>query len=439
MAESKKPPQSLFSRSAELLGMAAKIGSREIGRRVMDKIDENPKLAQLKTQMDQAKVLVDSLGRLKGAAMKVGQTLSLEARDLFPPEVVEVLSQLQNKAPPLPFEEMDKILRSEWSPEIYSSVSNISREPLAAASIGQVHTAEYQGKKVVLKIQYPGISGSIESDLALLQKMIRSFMLLGGRGEIDTANLFIELRNVLLQEVNYLKEAEQTEYFFEALKGHSHFRVPKPCRDLTTSQVLAMSFEEGLTVHQWLATRPPQEERDFFGKLFLDLYHWEFWDLRRVQTDPNFANFLIRPDKKEIVLLDFGATREYPREFTQEYKKLLLTIREQNSEKILERTLAMNLLSERESPECWEAWRNMLYKSLEPFQENLQPFDFSSVDYSTEIRNRTLAFTKLVKFSAPPHQLIFLHRKLGGVFAVLRSLEARVDLRPFWQNMLDKN
>jgi len=420
--------------------MAAKIGAKEIGRRVNEKIGNNEKLSQIKSQVEQAKILVESLGRLKGAAMKVGQMLSLEGRDFLPPQVLEVLSQLQNKAPPVPFEELLKVLKDELGEEIFSQLENLNPQALAAASIGQVHRADYKGQELVLKIQYPGISQSIDSDLQLLQKIARSMMLLGGRSNIDTGSLFDELGEVLKQEVDYLSEAKHLERFSAGLKNNDSFRVPKVAIKFSTSKVLALSFERGLSINEWLIQKPSQEDRDFLGSKMLELYFWEFFEFGSVQTDPNFANFLIdiHRSKKpfQIVLLDFGATRTYDRSFIEQYKVLLSKIEEKNFKESLATSFQMKLLSPEESLECQQAYFSMLLKSMEPFDNKMQPFDFSSMDYSSEMRRLTFAFTGLVKMSAPPHQLIFLHRKLGGIFALLRVLEARVNLPPFWEKLI---
>jgi aarF domain-containing kinase len=336
----KNAPQSIFTRGAELFGMAAKIGAKEIGRRVNEKIGSNEKLTQIKSQVEQAKILVESLGRLKGAAMKVGQMLSLEGSDFLPPQVLEVLSQLQNKAPPVPFEDLVKVLKGELGEEVFAQLQNLNPKALASASIGQVHRADYNGRELILKIQYPGISESIDSDLQLLQKIARSMMLLGGRSNIDTASLFEELGEVLKQEVDYVSEAKHLERFAAGLAQNKSFRVPKVEAKFSRRKVLALSFERGLSITEWLKQKPSQADRDYLGSRMLELYFWEFFEFGSVQTDPNLANFLIdtQSDKKpfQIVLLDFGATRNYDRDFIEQYKILLSKIEEKNFKESLE-------------------------------------------------------------------------------------------------------
>lgn len=431
-------PHTLFSRSRELLGLAAKIGGKEIGQRINTLAASNESVLKLKTQIEQGKLLVESLGKLKGAAMKVGQLLSIEAADFLPKEVVQALRSLQNEAPPLPFDEIEKILRKEWGEARWNDLESIDREPLAAASIGQVHRARWRGQDLALKIQYPGVAESIDTDLVLLRKVSSLFLALSRR-PIDTRELFNELSRVLKQEVNYTQEADAVEEYAKLIETHeTSFVIPKICRDLVSPRVLAMSFESGVPFGKWIESSPPESERLKVAKSMLDLYSFEFFDLGLVQSDPNFANFLYRAETQQVVLLDFGATRRYTPEFRAEYRQLLRDIRDGAHEAILSRAFSMELIQKRESEECQEAFLKMLEVSIAPFDPTLQPFDFASVNYAELVRDCTLDFTRQVRYSAPPHQLIFLHRKLGGIFNMLKALKVSVDLRPYWTTLVEE-
>lgn len=438
MASKTPLPHTLFSRSRELLGLAAKIGGKEIGQRFNNLAATNESVQKLKTQIEQGKLLVESLGKLKGAAMKVGQLLSIEAADFLPKEVVQALNSLQNQAPPLPFEEIEAILKKEWDEARWGEIESIDPKPLAAASIGQVHRARWKGQDLALKIQYPGVAESIDTDLVLLRKISSLFLALSRR-PIDTRELFNELSRVLKQEVDYTQEADAVDEYSTLISAHAaDFVIPKICRELTTSRVLAMSFEEGTCLGKWIESAPPNDERQLVAKHMLDLYSLEFFDLGLVQSDPNFANFMYRPATRQIVLLDFGATRRYPQEFRDEYRQLLREIREGDPEVILQRSFSMGLIQKRESEECRNAFVKMLEVSIAPFDPSLQPFDFASVNYAELVRDCTVDFTRQVRYSAPPHQLIFLHRKLGGIFNMLKALKVSIDLRPYWATLVEE-
>ncbi len=428
-----KAVNSIFARSRELIALAARLGRKELGHRVTEWMGENEPLKRVQTQIDQAKLVVDSLGRLKGAAMKMGQLFSLEAADFFPPEVVDILSRLQDQSPPLSTEVIGDILTKELGTR-RKDVLNFSPKPIAAASIGQVHSARIGDKKVALKIQYPGVADSIESDVKILRTLLFSLMKIGKR-EINMDPLFAELTEVLKSEVDYLQEAASTREYRRLFSDDPRFLVPQVLSDYSTSRVLTLEFMEGRSLKEWLATKPTLKEKEHLGRLVLDLYVKEFFEFGYVQTDPNFANFLYQADTQKLVLLDFGATRHYAPDFRKSYSKLLRDIQEGGQADIIGTSLKMGLIQEGESIDCLKSFVKMLKISMEPFNSDRQPFAFGDLDYSKAVREATTQFIKQVQFSPPPHQLIFLHRKLGGIFSLLKVMDVKIDLRPYWERL----
>jgi aarF domain-containing kinase len=413
-----------MGRGLQFLKLASQLGGAEIKKRLSTTGD-------IKTQLDQAKLLVESLGRLKGAAMKVGQLLSVEARDLLPPEVIAILGQLQDRAPPVGYSVMKGVLQSELGEKL-SELSQFNEVAIASASMGQVYRARLGPNDVAIKVQYPGINESVVSDLAVLRTLTSTFLKLGGR-QVDIDPLFEELKLILESEADYQVECQNLKAYREFFLSDSNFVVPKVFDDFCTKRVLCMSFEQGLTLDAFLATHPSLETRNKFGRCALDAYTREFFEAGLVQTDPNFGNFLFRLDPEQLVLLDLGAVKRYSPEFRKDYRHLLKVMREGSTQDLLDVAVdQMNLLKPGESNECLLAFADMLKTSIEPFNPSRQPFNFADQDYSNEVRSKAAAFTKLVRKSAPPHQIIFLHRKLGGVFALLRSLKVSIDLEPYW-------
>lgn len=192
---------------------------------------------------------------------------------------------------------------------------------------------------------------------------------------------------------------------------------------------------EGRSLKEWLATKPTLKEKEHLGRLVLDLYVKEFFEFGYVQTDPNFANFLYQADTQKLVLLDFGATRHYAPDFRKSYSKLLRDIQEGGQADIIGTSLKMGLIQEGESIDCLKSFVKMLKISMEPFNSDRQPFAFGDLDYSKAVREATTQFIKQVQFSPPPHQLIFLHRKLGGIFSLLKVMDVKIDLRPYWERL----
>jgi aarF domain-containing kinase len=423
---------SIFGRSIELARLAARVGIREF------------RSGDLKSRIEQAVLIANSLSRLKGAAMKAGQLLSLDLNNYFPPEAIQILSQLQNQATAQPFDQMQGIVKKQLGASNFKKLSEISNSPIGIASIGQVHRARYNDQDIVLKVQYPGVADSIDSDLKILKILASSFCQMTGR-KMNLDPLFQEFRNVLSQEVDYLSEAKlQTEYSARIEKIRSdtgfHFHVPRVIDELSTAHVLAMTFEQGSTLKTWIGSNPSQVKRDAMAHAILDLYFHEFFDWGLVQTDPNWANFLVRDigDKLELILLDFGATRRYSQDFIRDYILLLHLSANGDSEALKEHAIQFGLLDKRESKEAFFAFQQVLATATKPFftaKAGQQKFDFSDPQHAINSANAAKDLAELLVFSPPPYGLAFLHRKLGGVYSVLKSLEVKLDISGYWEKM----
>jgi aarF domain-containing kinase len=432
------PPRSVWSRSSRLVALAASLTRKELQGRVTRALDRGEELVrqaqQLKVQVEQAKEIVASLGQLKGASMKAGQLLSMELRDVLPPEVIEVLSQLQASGATVDFAEIESILREELGAERFAQLE-VSPVPLASASIGQVHRATWRApdgvvREVVLKVQFRGIAETIDSDLALLERIARLFLTVQLK-QLDLRAVFDELRDVLLRETDYLHEAGALERYRAQAHQVPGLRVPEVFHALCTRRVLALSFEAGLTLDAFMATAPPLEQRHRVATQVLDLYFREFFDWGLVQTDANFANFLFRPDEGELVLLDFGATREYPLAFREQYRALLTSTLEGDRPSAYAAALSLDLISPDEPQATRDAMHALLETVLRVFQPPFQPVDFRDKRFVDEAGERLKAYYRALTCSPPPAQLLFLHRKLGGVYSMGRALQARLDLLPF--------
>jgi aarF domain-containing kinase len=422
----------------KLLSLAAKVGSREITQNIKDKftgaVDEVTS-GRLKTRIEQAKLIAENLSQLKGAAMKAGQLLSLDAADYFPAEAVEILSKLQGKAEPIDWSVMREVLVEDLGEDKLSDFKTLSILPAASASIGQVHRAKLNGRNVAIKIQYPGIADSIDSDLKILKTLASSLLTVTGR-RIDLDETFDELGLVLHQEANYELELRHMRDYRSLINSAPGFVVPEPIESHSSKRVLTMTWEEGITLQEWLETNPPLESRNTIGRKLLDLYCREFFEWGFVQTDPNYGNFLIRPDSLELVVLDFGATLRYSSEFRDSYVNLLRQIGTRDPNFIVQASLDFGLISKRESKETQSLLADMMILSLEPFSDANQPFQFKNLDYVKKQRAVTQAFTQSLRHSPPPKKILFLHRKLGGIFSFLKKLEAEIDVSPYWQKMV---
>lgn len=421
-----KIPKGIFSRSVELLKLATKVGGEEL----LSRSDAASR------QLEQAKALVDSLGRLKGAAMKVGQLLSMDFSDLFPPEVRQILEQLQNSSPHfMSEEEVREILKKEIPLE-YPNLQELSAQPIAAASIGQVHSALWNGQRVVLKVQYPGVSDSIDSDLMLLKGVVQSLVIIS-RKKMSFEPLFNEFASVFKSETDYALELESLGKYSQLMKNHPQFRCPKAFPELSSKKVLGMTHEEGVSLKDWIKKTPSLERREKLGRNVLSLYTIEFFENAFVQSDPNPANFLV--DKEDrIVLLDFGAMKSFSADFINEYTSLMKFVGKKDLPASVFQAVKMNFLNEREQESTKELFFHMLRSSLCAFDEDKQPFDFSDKNYFDQTKVTTHTFGRAAEFSPPPYEIIFLHRKLVGVFGILRDLNLQIDLTPYWKKVTAK-
>lgn len=418
---SKAPPRSAFQRSASLFKMVGSLASKEVASRLSG--DDSP-LVRLK----QAQTLVKELGHLKGAAMKLGQMLALEARDYLPDEVCQVLEQLQSEASFMDFSVIDSILAQELD-EKKKEFSFISEIPLAAASIGQVHRARLFDRDVVLKVQYPGIQESIHSDIKVLGQVLKAVAVLM-RKQVDLDGIIGEFGEIFSQETDYLQEAEFLREYREKAQVLSSVVIPEVLLNYSSSRVLCMSYESGVTLPQLMrSSNEDLELRKYFGHLILDIYTREFCDWGLVQTDPNLGNFLLRPEARELVLLDFGATKTYDLEFRVQYSKLIVAVLSRDEAAVLRIAIEMKLIDPRESAAAQKVFCALMFESIHPI--TLPEYDFSDASYVRNMQRLSKELVGALKFSPPPKNLIFLHRKLGGIFHMLRILKVRLDLRRY--------
>jgi aarF domain-containing kinase len=442
-SEKKAPPTSVWSRSKALLKLGASLGAKELGGR-LSRPTENASFERIKTQVAQAKAIVESLGELKGAAMKAGQLLSMELRDILPPEVIAVLQKLQDSGSTVAFSEIEDILRTELGEERFGQL-DVDAAPLASASIGQVHRAVWHApngdRDIVLKVQFRGIAETIDSDLAVLERIARLFLSVQFK-EIDLGAVFTELKSVLKRETDYTAELQSLLDYRAHASKVSGFHVPEPYAEISTAKVLALSFEHGQKLDDFLRDHPTQTKRHAVAHQFLDLYFREFFEWGIVQTDANFANFLFRTgpgagDPTTLVLLDFGATRTYEAPFRTAYKKFMVACFNGDRTNAIALAIDLKLIDPRESDLSKDQLVALVALVLKVFQHSEQPIDFTSRKLVDEAGEAVRVFYKGLKFSPPPAQLLFLHRKLGGIYSIVKALRGNIDLTPYWSRVTD--
>jgi aarF domain-containing kinase len=404
--------------------MASKIAFEEVSSRL--KTWENEK-DKLKSKLLLAQDVVKTLSQLKGASMKLGQLISLDLGDYFQPEILKILEELHHQSTFLEYEKIEKILKLELGDK-FSHFSEISQRPIAAASIGQVHQARLDGQDVVIKVQYPGVADSIPSDMKILEVIVKQVSLLQ-RKDTDLSAFFEEVREVLLKEADYLNEVKMHLLYRQKFQGSAYI-IPAAYPEYSTGKILTQEFIQGTSFSQWLEKNPPLETREKIADLLMKLYLEEVFHHGLVQTDPNPGNFLITK-KDEIALLDFGAVKEYSQEFIAGYRRVLLASYEGDQRKIIDESIKLNFMDARENQEVQDIYLEMMKFLVEPFQQD-KDFDFGDKNFFNKSRDLSWEMTRKCKYSPPPKDLLFLHRKLAGIFIFIKKLDVKIRLKSYW-------
>ncbi|SDF17618.1 ABC1 kinase family protein [Limimaricola pyoseonensis] len=411
---------------AGLAGRVASGGARELaaGRR--------PDLARLLMTPANAARVAGELARMRGAAMKLGQLISMDAGDMLPPELAAVFDRLRAEAHPMPPAQLKRVLAEGWGPDWLKRFERFEPRPMAAASIGQVHRARTRdGRDLAIKVQYPGVKRSIDSDVANLGAMIRmSGMLPAGS---DIAPLLAAARAQLHEEADYAREAVQLSRFGDLLAGDARFRVPRLAADLSTPSILAMSFEPGRPIES--LAQAPRDTRDAAMAALLELGLRELFDWRLMQTDPNFANYRVADDGA-IVLLDFGAAREFSEDTVAQFGALLRAGLAGDRAAVDRIAGEIGYFDETMPRGHRDRLVGLMLDTFAVMRDDA-PFDFAGSGLAARLRDAALEIAADRQGGPPPPvDGLFLQRKAAGMYLLGARLRARVAARPLVERFI---
>jgi predicted unusual protein kinase regulating ubiquinone biosynthesis (AarF/ABC1/UbiB family) len=372
-----------------------------------------------------ARRVADQLATMRGAAMKVGQILSMDSGDFLPRELADILARLRSDARYMPTQQLRKVMFDAYGPDWEELFYGFEMKPLAAASIGQVHkTVAPDGREIVLKVQYPGVASSIDSDVDNIATLLRMSGLLPS--ELDIQPLLTDAKHQLKDEADYHKEAEFLQAFGDLLRDDERFLVPEVLPDLTRRTVLAMTYVSGNPIETIVEL--PQAERDRVMTALVELMFMELFELRMVQTDPNFANYQYRSGTGEIVLLDFGATRRFKAGFVNNYRKLLAAAMTEDEGKLVAAAERIGYAMGDEDSEYRALVLELFLLALEPLRHE-GVYDFAHSDMSKRMSALAEEVADYRDFwRAPPTDAMYFHRKLGGMFLLASRVKSRVDV-----------
>ena len=420
-------PSSRLGRLMRLGGMATGVAGNMLMAGAQQLAQgKRPKLRELLLTPANALKVTQRLSQMRGAAMKLGQLISMDAGDLLPPEMAAIMARLRSDAHAMPQRQVQAVLTANWGAKWQQRFESFSFTPIAAASIGQVHRATTQdGRDLAIKIQYPGVRKSITSDVNNVASLLRLSGLLPTK--LDIAPLLLEAKRQLREEADYEAEGAHLQHFFELLADAPEFVVPVLHADFTTKSVLAMSFVSGVPVESMASA--PQAERDRMLSLLVGLMFRELFEFGLMQTDPNFANYRYEPQSQQLILLDFGATRNFTPAFGQGYKQLIAATMAGDRDAMTQAGLAIGYFGGYTQPKHQEAVLDMFEMALEPLRID-GAFDFGDTNMALRVREAGMALGLDRDFwHIPPIDTLFLHRKLGGLYLLAARLKARVNVR----------
>ena len=428
-------PTSKIERATKLVQTGAKVGVNYLkyyGEKIV-----NSDLTRDKLNEDNAEDIYDGLKSLKGSALKVAQMLSMD-KNFLPQAYVEKFSLSQFSVPPLSAPLVLKTFKSNFGKTPYEIFDEFNAESVNAASIGQVHLAKKKGKKLAVKIQYPGVANSISSDLALVKPMaIRMFNLQGK----DSDKYFKEVEDKLIEETNYTLELKQSQEVVAACQKIDNLVFPAYYPEFSSEKILTMDWMTGKHLSEFTAENTNQETANKVGQALWDFYMYQIHVLRKVHADPHPGNFLV-DENQQLVALDFGCMKSIPNDFYVPYFELINKEIIDNKQLFNAKLFELEILRKEDSAEEIEYFTSMFYDLLSlftlPFQNT--HFDFSDEVFFNNIAQLGERFAKdtnLRKMNGNrgSKHFIYMNRTFFGLYNLMFDLKASIAVNQY-QNYL---
>jgi len=421
---SRKPrrtPTGRIERFARLSSAATGVAVRLAGGRLVEHLlpADQRQASRHRALTKSGQQIVRVMGDLKGAAMKIGQMMSINVDEL-PPELQQALATLQRSAPPMDYRMVVDQIETALDRPITNLFRRFDPEPVGAASIGQVHRAEtHAGRQVAVKVQYPGIASTIDSDVKNLASLLTMAGVVTDREKVDA--YVEEVRSILAEESDYEHEARNLIEYGRLLARYPDVVVPQPDLERTGTTVLTMDYIEGTKLDEYLAALPVGVERNRLAERFVTLMASMLHDLHALHADPHPGNFLVTPDGR-IGLLDFGCVRHFPAKFADGILELIQSVWTGDAERLAAayRTLGFGSRShDHYDPDVLYEFSEMI---LKPFLDD-EPFHFGNWEVILSVRKYVLQHLELMTLTPPREFLLFMR-----VVAGLRGLLVKLDI-----------
>jgi predicted unusual protein kinase regulating ubiquinone biosynthesis (AarF/ABC1/UbiB family) len=424
-------PTSKIERATKLVQTGAKVGVNYLkyyGEKIV-----NSDLTRDKLNENNAEDIYDGLKSLKGSALKVAQMLSMD-KSFLPQAYVEKFSLSQFSVPPLSAPLVLKTFKTNFGKTPFEIFDEFNATSVNAASIGQVHVAMKDGKKLAVKIQYPGVANSISSDLSMVKPIaIRMFNLQGK----DSDKYFKEVEDKLIEETNYSLELKQSQEVVEACKKIKNLVFPAYYAEFSSEKIITMDWMTGKHLSEFTKTNQDQAVADKVGQALWDFYMYQIHILKKVHADPHPGNFLVN-DENQLVALDFGCMKKIPLEFYTPYFELI-DKNVINDAKIFNAKLfELEILRADDSKEEIKYFTDIFHDLLSlftmPFQS--KTFDFADGSFFESIAQLGERFSKdtnLKKMNGNrgSKHFIYMNRTFFGLYNLMFDLKANVTVNEY--------
>ncbi len=424
-----KIPVSKIQRASNIVKTGIKVGgnyAKYYSKKVIGKDDHE------ELDKENAKDIYEGLKELKGSVLKVAQMMSME-KNILPTAYIQEFTKAQYSVPPISGPLVRKTFKKylgKYPEEVFDSFENTSHK---AASIGQVHVATKNGKKLAVKIQYPGVAESISSDLALVKPFALKMFKMDAK---DAEKYFKEVESKLIEETQYLKEVEESIDISEKCKANVENVVfPEYYRELTSEKIITMSWLEGIHLDEWQQTERSQEERNKIAQALWDFYMYQMHVLHKVHADPHPGNFLITEDN-QLGALDFGCIKEIEPDFYEAYFALTQKAELNDSEKLIEHLTTLEMLLPKDSPKVRELIQGLFSEVLgflsTPFQS--ETFDFGDKEFFKNLYRMGSKYAHMPEMKKMDHSrgsrhLLYMNRTMFGLFNLLHDMQGIVKTR----------
>lgn len=426
-----KIPVGKLGRTSKLVQTGVKIGGNYLkyyGKRTF-----NSEVSRKELDENNATDIYDGLKSLKGSALKVAQMLSME-KNLLPNAYVEKFSLAQFSVPPLSAPLVRKTFKKYhglYPEELYD---DFVTQSVNAASIGQVHQATKDGKKLAVKIQYPGVADSISSDLAMVKPIALSMFNLRAK---DSERYFKEVESKLLEETDYVLEVEQSKEISEACSGIENLRFPRYYEELSSERVITMDWMEGKHLSEFAKANTDQQKANKIGQALWDFYMFQIHGLKAVHADPHPGNFLVDKENN-LIAIDFGCVKRLPEDFYTPYFEITKKENFEDPDFFRKKLFELEILREDDSEKEQEYFSKMYYEMLSLFTIPLhnESFDFSDEELLEAISGLSEKYSKdkeLRKMNGNrgSQHFIYISRTFMGLYSLLNDLKAEIQINNF--------